>query len=230
VHFVIMGCGRVGAMLAHRILAAGHQVSVIDQDESAFVRLGRDFPGRTICGVGFDRATLAQAGIADAAGFAAVSSGDNSNIIAARVVREEFGIRNVVARIYDPRRAEVFERLGIATVATVRWTAAQVFGRLLPASPDREFQDVSGRVTMLCAVPDPTWTAVPLTVLEEETGARIAFVTRRGDGILPRPGMRFQEGDLLHVLAATDRVAEVESALSHPRERTGTERSTRRTR
>jgi trk system potassium uptake protein TrkA len=221
VHFVIMGCGRVGAMLAHRTLASGHEVTVIDQDPAALARLGRNFPGRTVTGVGFDRATLEQAGIDGAAGFAAVSSGDNSNIIAARVVREQYGVRNVVARIYDPRRAEVFERLGIATVATVRWTAAQVFGRLLPGSPDREFQDVSGRVTMVCVVPDPSWTALPLTVLEQESGARIAFLTRLGDGLLPSTGMRFQEGDLVHLLAPTDSIGEVESILAHPRQGTG---------
>ena len=107
-------------------------MAVIDQDADAFRRLGPDFAGKTVTGVGFDRDTLLEAGIEQADAFAAVSSGDNSNILAARVARETFGVENVVARIYDPGRAEVYQRLGIPTVATVRWTADQVLRRLLP--------------------------------------------------------------------------------------------------
>lgn len=119
VHIVIMGCGRVGSSLAILLEKRGHDVSVIDIDDNAFRRLGPDFKGRTVKGVGFDRSVLEKAGVREADGFAAVSSGDNSNVLAARVVREEFGIDNVVARIYDQGRAEVYERLGIPTVATV---------------------------------------------------------------------------------------------------------------
>jgi trk system potassium uptake protein TrkA len=204
-------------MLAHRMLETGHDVAVIDQDPQSLRRLGDDFPGRCVVGVGFDRETLERAGIRWAAGFAAVSSGDNSNIIAARVVREEFGVRNVVARIYDPRRAEVYERLGVATVATVRWTAGQVLGRLIPGSADRDFQDVSGALTMVSAVPDADWVSLPLRTVEEATGARLAFVTRLGEGTLPKPGMRVQQGDRLHLMVPTDQLSEVESVLAHPR-------------
>ena len=133
VHFVIMGCGRVGSSLAHILEAQGHSVAVIDSNESAFRRLGAGFAGRRVTGIGFDRDTLREAGIEQAQAFAAVSSGDNSNIVAARVARETFGVDNVVARIYDPGRAEVYQRLGIPTVATVRWTADQMLRRLLPA-------------------------------------------------------------------------------------------------
>ena len=118
-----MGCGRVGSSLAEQLEDQGHSVAVVDQNPEAFRRLPADFEGRRVTGLGFDRDALTQAGIEDAYAFAAVSSGDNSNIIAARVVRETFGVPNVVARIYDPRRAEVYQRLGIPTVATVRWTA-----------------------------------------------------------------------------------------------------------
>jgi trk system potassium uptake protein len=120
VHFVIMGCGRVGASLSRAIERAGHEVAVIDQDESAFRRLGTAFEGRTVTGVGFDRDTLRAAGIDHAYAFAAVSSGDNSNILAARVAREKYGVEHVVARIYDPGRAEIYQRLGIPTVASRR--------------------------------------------------------------------------------------------------------------
>lgn len=121
-----MGCGRVGSTLAQTLEQQGHTVAVVDQDPTAFRRLGAGFGGRRVTGVGFDQDTLREAGIEEAGAFAAVSSGDNSNIIAARVARETFGIENVAARIYDPRRAEVYQRLGIPTVATVRWTADQM--------------------------------------------------------------------------------------------------------
>src|SRR5829696_8769063 len=136
VHIVIMGCGRVGSSLARSLEKRGHTVAVIDLDSESFRRLGPDFAGKTVRGVGFDREVLLEAGIEDADGFAAVSSGDNSNILSARVVREKFGVDNVVARIYDPGRAEVYERLGIPTHATVRWTSDQVLRRLLPSGSE----------------------------------------------------------------------------------------------
>ena len=132
VHFVIMGCGRVGARLASTLDAAGHSVAVIDQDSKAFSRLSPDFSGRRVTGVGMDRDCLRQANIKDAYAFAAVSSGDNSNIIAARVAREVFHVEHVVARIYDPTRAYLYERLGIPTVASVQRTTESVMRRLLP--------------------------------------------------------------------------------------------------
>ncbi|MFC0675170.1 potassium channel family protein [Brachybacterium hainanense] len=215
-HFVIMGCGRVGAMLAHRTIADGHTAAVIDQDPRSFQRLDEDLPAARITGPGFDRAVLEQAGIREAAGFAAVSSGDNSNIIAARVVREEYGLRRVVARIYDPRRAEVYERLGIATVATVRWTAAQVLHRLVPSSPSHEYQDVSGMLTMLSVAPHPSWMGQALQAVERRTGSRAVYVTRLGEGLLPREDLRLQDGDRLHLMAPTAQLADVESLLAHP--------------
>ena len=131
-HIVIMGCGRVGSTLAHTLEARGHSVTVIDQDADAFRRLGSEFTGMTVTGIGFDRDVMTAAGIENADAFAAVSSGDNSNIISARLARETFGVARVVARIYDPKRAEVYERLGIPTVATVRWTADRIFRHLVP--------------------------------------------------------------------------------------------------
>ena len=127
-----MGCGRVGSSLATELEALGHTVSIIDQSREAFRRLGPDFKGRTISGIGFDRDTLLEAGIETADAFAAVSNGDNSNILAARVARETYGVGNVVARIYDPGRAEIYQRLGIPTVATVIWATDQIMRRLVP--------------------------------------------------------------------------------------------------
>ncbi|MGH3548294.1 MAG: potassium channel family protein, partial [Pseudonocardiaceae bacterium] len=142
-HVVIMGCGRVGAALALALQRLGHDLAVIDQDRQAFRRLGADFPGQQVRGTGFDRQVLTEAGIERAGAFAAVSNGDNSNIIAARVARETFGVNPVVARIYDPKRAAVYERLGIPTVATVPWTTDRFLRMLLPDGVSTAWRDPS---------------------------------------------------------------------------------------
>jgi trk system potassium uptake protein TrkA len=217
VHFVIMGCGRVGASLARSLERLGHDVAVVDQDPAAFRRLGSEFSGRRVAGVGFDRDTLLQAGIEEAYALAAVSSGDNSNILAARVARETFGVEHVVARIYDPDRAQVYQRLGIPTVATVRWTADQVLRRMLPQGQATEMTDASGRLVIAEIQVSPTWVGQRLTRLEEATDARIAYVTRLGEGIIPGPETVHQEGDLVHLVIPRDRVPDVERVLDgHP--------------
>jgi len=213
VHFVIMGCGRVGSSLARRLERQGHDVAIIDQEESAFRRLGSGFEGRRVTGVGFDRDTLIEAGIQDAYAFAAVSSGDNSNILAARVARETFGVEHVVARIYDPGRAEVYQRLGIPTVATVKWTADQMLRRLLPQGHVPEFTDPSGKVVLAEVPVNPAWVGHRVTDLEDAAGGRVAFLTRLGAGMLPGPDTVYQEGDLLHVTTMIDNLAVVERIL-----------------
>ncbi|MFC8503331.1 potassium channel family protein [Pedococcus sp. NPDC057267] len=215
-HFVIMGCGRVGSSLAHSLEAQGHDVAVIDQEESAFRRLGSSFEGRRVTGVGFDRDTLKEAGIDDAYAFAAVSSGDNSNILAARVARETFGVEHVVARIYDPGRAEVYQRLGIPTVATVKWTSDQMIRRLLPQGHVPELVDPSGKVVIAEVTVNPAWVGHRISALEEATGARTAYLTRLGSGILVQPDTVFQEGDLLHVATMVSDLPSVERTLDAP--------------
>ncbi|MBA3233894.1 MAG: TrkA family potassium uptake protein [Propionibacteriales bacterium] len=198
-HVVIMGCGRVGSTLARNLEDRGHTVAIIDANPDAFRRLGPTFSGDKVTGYGFDQAVLESAGIADAAAFAAVSSGDNSNIISARVARETFGIDNVVARIYDPGRAEVYLRLGIPTVATVRWTADQILRRLLPAGSEPEWRDPSGTIRINVVDAPAAWIGHRVSALEE-TGARVAFLTRLGEGMLPGPKTVLQDGDLLHLV------------------------------
>jgi trk system potassium uptake protein TrkA len=210
VHVVIMGCGRVGSRLAKRLLEMGHTVAVIDQAADAFRRLGDDFAGQTVTGIGFDRDTLIEAGIDRAEAFAAVSSGDNSNIISARVARETFGVENVVARIYDPRRAEVYQRLGIPTVATVRWTTDQMLRRLLPMGAEPEWRDPSGSVLLAEIHVDPAWVGRKLVELEDAAGVRVAAITRMGDARIPERSLVIQEGDLAHVVVAADDLARVE--------------------
>jgi trk system potassium uptake protein len=213
VHFVIMGCGRVGSTLAHILEDQGHSVAVVDSNEAAFRRLGSHFAGTRVTGIGFDRDTLIEAGIEDAHAFAAVSSGDNSNILAARVARETFGVDNVVARIYDPGRAEVYQRLGIPTVATVRWTADQVIRRLLPHGSEPEWRDPSGTVLLTEVQVDVAWVGERISRLEEESGARVAFLTRLGEGFLPSTDSVLQDGDLLHVLMHDEDSDAAESVL-----------------
>ena len=205
-----MGCGRVGSTLARTLGRTGHDVAVIDADPAAFRRLGTSFEGRTVTGIGFDRDTLLAAGIKEAYAFAAVSSGDNSNILAARVARETFGVEHVAARIYDPQRAMVYQRLGIPTVATVRWTADQMIQRLLPQGAMPELTDPSGKVVIAEVPLAEAWIGHPLYVLEEQTGARVAYVTRLGEGVLPRSDMVVQQGDLVHMAVLRDDLARVE--------------------
>jgi len=212
VHFVIMGCGRVGSTLAHILEAQTHTVAVVDSREAAFRRLGSGFAGKRVMGIGFDRDTLLEAGIEEAQAFAAVSSGDNSNILAARVARETFGVDNVVARIYDPGRAEVYQRLGIPTVATVRWTADQMMRRLLPHGTEPEWRDPTGTIRLAEVAVDPSWIGQRITRLESESGTRVAFLTRLGEGLLPGPDTVLQDGDLMHIIMRDedgDRVEDV---------------------
>jgi trk system potassium uptake protein TrkA len=200
VHVVIMGCGRVGSALAVTLDSAGHSVAVVDQDQSSFAKLPAAFSGQTVKGIGFDRDTLRAAGIEHADAFAAVSSGDNSNILAARVARETFGVDNVVARIYDPRRAEVYQRLGIPTVASVAWQTDQILRRILPESAADEWRDGSGKVTLTLLPVADSWVGERYTRLERESGVRVAFVTRYGEGLIPDADTVVQADDIVHVL------------------------------
>ncbi|WP_062295466.1 potassium channel family protein [Demequina maris] len=194
-HIVIMGCGRTGATLATEFEARGHTVAVIDQSGDAFRRLPPTFEGQRITGIGFDRDTLVSAGVEDAYAFAAVSDGDNSNILAARVVRETYGIDNVVARIADFGRAEVYRRLGIPTVAPVPWTAAQIVSRLLPGGSDALYDDPSAGVSLRRLAVDSGWVGHRYTELERRAGARVAYLVRFGEPLLPDPDCLVQEGD-----------------------------------
>ncbi|MGZ4438293.1 MAG: potassium channel family protein [Nocardioides sp.] len=199
-HVVIMGCGRVGSTLARSLEDRNHTVSIVDSNPDAFRRLGPSFAGTKVTGIGFDQGVLERAGIDKADAFAAVSSGDNSNIIAARVARETFGIQQVVARIYDPGRAEVYQRLGITTVATVKWTADQVLRRLLPAGAEPDFRDPSGTIRVDQVPASEAWAGRRTVKFQEQSGSRIAWIDRLGEGMLPTRETVIQEGDLLHLV------------------------------
>jgi len=214
VHIVIMGCGRVGSTLAQNLESRGHNVAVIDQNPDAFRRLGGDFAGLTVTGIGFAREVLIEAGIERADAFAAVSSGDNSNIISARLARETFGVRRVVARIYDSKRAEVYERLGIPTVATVRWTADRMVRHLVPEGVVDLWRDPTSTVAIIEVPVHPGWISKPLRALEEATGARVAYIMRFGVGTLPTASTLLQDGDQVFMLVTDDMVAPVTKITS----------------
>jgi trk system potassium uptake protein TrkA len=214
VHIVIMGCGRLGSTLAHKLDASGHSVAVIDQNSDAFRRLGAEFSGITVTGIGFDRDVLRAAGIEHADAFAAVSSGDNSNIISARLAHETYGVTRVVARIYDSRRAQVYERLGIPTVATIRWAADRMVRHLVPEGTVEVFRDPTSSVSIVEAPLHNDWIGQSIRLLEEATGTRVAYLMRFGIGSLTGPSTVLQDGDQVFMLVNDEIVGDVLAVAS----------------
>jgi trk system potassium uptake protein len=214
VYVVIMGCGRVGSSLAASLDRLGPEVAGIDKDRQAFRRLSAEFSGRQVVGQGFHREVLVEAGVERAQAFAAVSSGDNSNIIAARVARETFGIARVVARIYDAKRAAVYERLGIPTVATVPWSTDRLMRMLLPDGVASAWREPTGTVAILPLPVNEEWVGRPIRELEATTGCRVAFIVRFGTGVLPRPETFVQAEDTIYVAAVSGTVSDVTSAAA----------------
>jgi len=213
-HVIVVGCGRVGSELATSLTTAGHDAVVIDKKASAFSRLPTDWPGRTLVGLGFDRDVLQQADVDQAFALAAVTSGDNSNILTARIAREYFSVPNVVARIYDPRRAVIYQRLGIPTVATVTWTVDQVVRRLLPEQLVTEWSDPTGQVVLLERALVGRWVGRSLDELENPETCRLVSVQRAGSPRLARPGMIGQEGDVVYLAVRKDAVDSVARQLA----------------
>jgi len=213
VHVVIVGCGRVGSSLALSLQESGHTVAIIDKQAKAFKRLSEKFDGTRIVGIGFDRDRLREALIEEAGAVAAVTNGDNSNILVARVAKEMFNVKRVVARIYDPRRAAVYERLGVSTVATVAWTTDQALRRILPSEATVAWTDPSARVHLLERVLPEVWAGQRLTALEEPGRFRLAAVTRLGVAQVPHLDLVGQEGDVLFFSVAEDAIDGFEERL-----------------
>jgi trk system potassium uptake protein len=213
VHVIVVGCGRVGSGLAVSLTAEGHSVAVLDKVPRAFRRL-KDWDGPCIVGSGFDRDDLEKAGALDADALAAVTSGDNTNILTARIARETYKIPNVVARIYDPRRAEVYQRLGIPTVATVTWTIDQVRRRLLPDEPVRDWADPTGRLALVDRSLPDAWAGRSLGELEVPGRLLVVAVSRAGEPRLDARDLVGQEGDVLHLAVLDDALRELDAALT----------------
>jgi trk system potassium uptake protein TrkA len=218
-HVVVVGCGRVGSELATALDRDGHSVAVIDKNRNAFRRLPERFSGRAVLGFGFDRDALEQAGIGEATALASVTNGDNSNILTARIAKETYEIPYVVARIYDPRRAVIYQRLGIPTVATVAWTTDQILRRLRPPELATEWTDATGTLSLLeVALPDG-WAGRKLAELAGEgDGFRLVSVTRGGEARLATPALVGQEGDVLHLAVRSGAVEDVRARLTSPGE------------
>ncbi|HET7488296.1 MAG TPA: TrkA family potassium uptake protein [Acidimicrobiales bacterium] len=213
-HVLVVGCGRVGSELARTLIDAGHSVAVIDKDRRAFQRyLPDDWQGKAVVGFGFDRDHLEQAGVREAGALAATTGGDNSNILTARIARETYQVTSVVARIQDPRRAVIYERLGIPTVAQVQWTTDQVLRRMFPGESTVEWADASGGISMLERSLPAAWAGQRLSRVGQQGQFRVAAVTRAGVAQLVGPDLVGQEGDVLHILAARGHVEDLEARL-----------------
>jgi trk system potassium uptake protein TrkA len=213
-HVVVVGCGRVGSELAGTLQASGHTVAVVDKSIDAFRRLGPHFGGQKVVGYGFDRSTLAAAGIDGASALAAVTSGDNSNIVTARVARENFGIERVVARIYDPRRASIFQKLGIPTVATVSWTTDQVMRRLMPAEHHSEWLDPTGAVALVELAVPAGLAGVKLAALNSPGKWWLTSVTRLGTARVTTDTLVLQEGDVAHFVVEAAAIPELRERVA----------------
>ena len=213
VHIVIVGCGRVGSGLGIELVGHGHSVAIIDRNAKAFRRLPADWSGQTIVGSGFDRDDLDAARAHSATALAAVTSGDNSNILTARIARETYAIPNVVARIYDPRRAQIYLRLGISTVATVSWTIDQVRHRLLPNDLESEWSDPTGGIALIeCHLPE-RWAGKRLADLSVPGEVTLVSVTRAGVVRLDFSDLVGQEGDVLHLMVTDQALARFQERL-----------------
>jgi trk system potassium uptake protein TrkA len=213
VQVVVVGCGRVGSELAGALELAGHTVSVIDKNGRAFRRLPSDFGGKTVVGFGFDRDHLAEAGIDEAGAFASVTNGDNSNILCARIARESYKIERVVARIYDPRRALIYQRLGIPTVATVSWTTDQVLRRLLPDETRHDWIDATGSVGLVERPISAAAVGRKLGTLNRPGRFWLTAVSRFGRAHIATGDMVGQEGDVLTYVSAMDALDELHTLL-----------------
>ncbi|MFM8712471.1 MAG: potassium channel family protein [Actinomycetota bacterium] len=212
-HVVIVGCGRVGSTLARELCVMGNTVAVVDRRADAFLRLGDDFAGQTVVGIGFDPDILVAAGIERADALVAVTSGDNSNIMIARVGRERYGIERVVARIYDPKRAEIYERLGIATVATVKWTAERVLRRIMTDRPAVEWTDPSAELSIVERLAADAWVGERMTRINSGPG-RVVGVRRYGQALLGSDDVLVQQGDVMYVAIPNVEIAALDDFLS----------------
>jgi len=210
-HTIVVGCGRLGAELAQTLQSDGGSVAVIDKNPKAFARL-EDFDGTTVVGFGFDHDTLASAGVDRADALAAVTSGDNSNIVVARLAKEHYQVDRVVARIQDPARAEIYHRLGIPTVAAVKWTTDQVIRRLAPALRSTEWTDANSQVALVDVAAPDSWAGQTVAALDEPDAWRIVAVNRAGHSMLTGPDTVIQGGDRLYMavqLGADDALAAI---------------------
>jgi trk system potassium uptake protein TrkA len=210
---IVVGCGRVGSELAVRLQTEGHDTVILDKNRAAFRRLPLDWGGRSAVGFGIDRDDLIRAGVGEADAVAAVTSGDNTNILCARICRENFEVPHVVARIYDPRRALIYQRLGIPTVASVAWTVDQVVRRLLPEDAVTTWTDPTGEVSMVERRLPDSFAGRRLEEVTDGERLRPMLLTRGGHARLASTDMVGQEGDVVIFGVRTDALVDLERRL-----------------
>jgi trk system potassium uptake protein TrkA len=213
VNVIIMGCGRVGILLTQELAKAGHDVTVIDKNPHAFDRLPPGFDARTIVGLGFDREVLEEAGIKEADAFLAVSSGDNSNIVSARVAREYYHVPRVIARIYDPLRADIYERLNIPTVSTTRWGVKQIMLMLSHERAEIKEALAGGDLLRMRIEVPRHLVGKKVSSLNVDGKVLVAGVDRGGKGYIPGAASTFQEGDFAALIVQKDAVEELDTLL-----------------
>jgi len=203
VKVIIGGCGRVGALLATRFSAAGNEVVVIDKNAAAFRRLGKGFDGTTLRGMVFDYDTLTKAGVDRADAFIAVTSGDNSNVVSATVAREIYRVPKVVARIFDPRRAEIYRRLGIQTVSSVTWAANEIVSLVVHQQLVRDVTLGDGEVQLVKTSLPPRLTGRTVADLTSPGEILPITIVRAGSSFIPASGSVFHDGDIIEVAVLT---------------------------
>ncbi|MFM8320876.1 MAG: potassium channel family protein [Chloroflexota bacterium] len=200
---IVMGCGRVGEQVSRRLAGEGHDLAVIDKDPHALENLGPDFKGRRVAGVGFDRDVLIRAGIEQADAFAATSASDNANVIAARIARHIFHVPRVVARLYDPRRAEIYNRLGLQTISATELGAQRILEMLSHAELDPVFTFGAGEVCLITIEAPARLVGLPVRHLVVPGEISVTAITRQGSALIPFSGSEFRAGDLVHLTLLT---------------------------
>jgi len=207
--FIIIGCGRTGSALACLLALRGHAVAVVDDDPARFERLGTAFKGQTVVGVGFDRDVLIKAGIGRTDGLAAVTESDETNIVAARMANQVFRVPKVFARLFDPRKAEIYQRLGLQTIASVTWVANRVADLLCSSQFDTVASLGSGQVDLVQTEAPTLWVGRPVNQVSVPGEVQVVTISRGSRTFLPTLGTVFQAGDVVHLAvltAAADRL------------------------
>ncbi len=196
---IIVGCGRLGGELAGQLSQDGHDVTVVDKNPQAFYRLGPTFKGKTVEGIGFDRDVLVRAGVERSDALAALTSGDNSNIITARVARNVFRVPKVVARLYDPRRAEIYQRLGLQTVSSTAWGVSRTVQLLLHRDLNVIMTLGNGEVEVVEVETPPHWVSRSVSNVTVPGEITVTSITRKGRTFMPTLGTVFQDDDRLAI-------------------------------
>ena len=210
---IVMGCGRIGSQVSQLLSDQGHEVTVIDHDANSDGRLGSRFKGRIIKGLGFDRNILIRAGIEQVEAFVAASQSDNANIVAARIARNIFHVPRVVARLYDPRRAEIYQRLGLTTISSTNWGAERIFQVLTHTDIDVWDTFGSGEVVLVHVELPPQLTGRNVMQLNVPGEVMVVSITRDDHAFVPTTGAEFHEGDLVNLVVLSSAMERLEELL-----------------